>query len=304
MKISANTAPAEKLAVLFFIHGGGFVEGCGSDSLYGPDFIIEKGTILVTINYRVGILGFLSLNSNSISGNMGLKDQQLALQWIHANIGHFGGDNKRITIFGQSAGIQIDLYISYIFLCNFYFLKNKKKILGGASTHFHILSPESRKYFRNALAMSGAIYDYFAMSEENSHVNAAYEIAKEMGQPQSTLEQLITFLKNATVDDLTKYSTCNPFYGLAFCEFLPVIESTVWTIHMVLLLDFINFPFVLISIQEKMRRNHSLLRLSMKFTKSLRLMSMHGLATFQMYVFGGFYRCTFPLHTAKCFTQL
>lgn len=278
------------MAVLFFIHGGGFVEGCGSDFLYGPDFIIEKGTILVTINYRVGILGFLSLNSTEYSGNMGLKDQQLALKWIHANIGHFGGDNKRITIFGQSAGIQTVLYISYICLCNFFFLKNK--ILGGASTHFHILSSESRKYFRNALAMSGAIYDYFALSEENSHVNAANEIAKEMGQPQFTSEQLIKFLKSANVNDLTKYSTCNPLNALIFCEFLPVIESTVWITHIVFWLDFINIVFVLISIQEKMRRNHSLLRLSMKFTKSLRLMLMHGLATFQMYVFDGCLRQT------------
>ena len=89
---------------MFFIHGGGYLEGTSDDFFFGPDFIIEKQTILVTFNYRLGALGFLSLNSAEYSGNMGLKDQQLALKWIHSNIHNFGGDSKRITIFGHSAG--------------------------------------------------------------------------------------------------------------------------------------------------------------------------------------------------------
>ncbi|XP_031637231.1 esterase B1-like [Contarinia nasturtii] len=123
-----------KLAVLFFIHGGGYTEGSYHDSIFGPDFIVEKETILVTINYRLGAFGFLSLDSPEYSGNMGLKDQQLALKWIHANIGRFGGDNKRITVFGQSAG--------------------------GSATNYHMLSAESRKYFRNGILMSGSAFNY------------------------------------------------------------------------------------------------------------------------------------------------
>lgn len=96
--------PGEKLAVLFFIHGGGYVEGSSNDYFYGPDFIVEKHTILVTMNYRLGLLGFLSLDTPEYSGNMGLKDQQLALKWVNSNIGRFGGDNKRVTVFGESAG--------------------------------------------------------------------------------------------------------------------------------------------------------------------------------------------------------
>lgn len=92
------------MAVLFFIHGGSYRVGSGDDFFFGPDFIVEKQTILVTINYRLGPFGFLSLNSSEYSGNMGLKDQQLALKWVHDNIEHFGGDSQRITIFGQSAG--------------------------------------------------------------------------------------------------------------------------------------------------------------------------------------------------------
>lgn len=85
-----------------YIYGGGFVDGF-SDEL-GPDFMIEKCIILATMNYRVGSLGFLSLALPEYSGNMGLKDQQLALQWIHENIDAFGGNNKLITIYGHSAG--------------------------------------------------------------------------------------------------------------------------------------------------------------------------------------------------------
>ena len=96
--------PTEKLAVLFYIHGGAFVGGSSNDDLFGPDFIVEKQTILVTVNYRLGVLGFLSLDSPEYSGNMGLKDQQLALKWINKNIERFGGDSKHITVFGHRAG--------------------------------------------------------------------------------------------------------------------------------------------------------------------------------------------------------
>lgn len=103
----------EKLAVLFFIHGGGYTEGSSNDIFYGPDFIIEKDTILVTFNYRLGPLGFLSLGSAEYSGNMGLKDQQLALKWTHANIDRFDGDNQRITILGHSAGKFVNCLLSF-----------------------------------------------------------------------------------------------------------------------------------------------------------------------------------------------
>lgn len=89
---------------MFHIHGGGYNEGSGNNYVFGPDFLLENRVIVVTINYRLGVLGFLSLGLREYSGNMGLKDQQLALKWIFENINQFDGDNERITIFGQSAG--------------------------------------------------------------------------------------------------------------------------------------------------------------------------------------------------------
>lgn len=95
---------SKKLPVFFFIYGGGFSEGTGDNDLHGPDFFMEQDVILVTFNYRLGVFGFMSLGDDVYSGNMGLKDQHLALKWTHDNIESFGGDKNQITIGGHSAG--------------------------------------------------------------------------------------------------------------------------------------------------------------------------------------------------------
>lgn len=103
--VPANLKSDEKLPVMFWIHGGGFYDWSGNDQLFGPDFLIEKRVILVTFNYRLGMFGFLSLGTPEYSGNMGMKDQQLALKWVYENIERFSGDATRITMFGESAGV-------------------------------------------------------------------------------------------------------------------------------------------------------------------------------------------------------
>lgn len=100
-------APAirnKPLPVMVFIHGGGFAIGSGGKSLYGPSFLIKHDVILVTFNYRLGVLGFLCLGIKEAPGNAAIKDQIAALRWVKKNIGAFGGDPDNITIFGQSAG--------------------------------------------------------------------------------------------------------------------------------------------------------------------------------------------------------
>ncbi|MCI9149268.1 MAG: carboxylesterase family protein [Lachnospiraceae bacterium] len=110
LNIWAPDQTGEKLPVAFWIHGGGFGGGYGSEMEFDGEAYCSRGVILVTVNYRVGIFGFLAhpwLTAESrqgISGNYGILDQIAALNWVWENIEAFGGDPENITVFGQSAG--------------------------------------------------------------------------------------------------------------------------------------------------------------------------------------------------------
>ena len=84
--------PAEPLPVMLFVHGGGYFAGSGGAGIYGPEFLMDHGVILVTVNYRLGPLGWLSLGDSVMPGNLGLWDILLASQFTKARIIHFGGD--------------------------------------------------------------------------------------------------------------------------------------------------------------------------------------------------------------------
>ncbi|KAL4807439.1 Alpha/Beta hydrolase protein [Aspergillus unguis] len=105
---SAKTFSKEdKKAVLLFIHGGGFTEGAGSIGFYdGSNLVRDQGDVLVvTFNYRLNVFGYPNAPGLERSEqNVGLLDQRLAVEWVHANIANFGGDPDRILLFGQSAG--------------------------------------------------------------------------------------------------------------------------------------------------------------------------------------------------------
>ncbi|MFL9843277.1 carboxylesterase/lipase family protein [Flavobacterium rhizosphaerae] len=100
----------EKLPVLVYFYGGGFVAGDGSEYRYDGESLAQKGIVTVTLNYRLGIFGFFSHpgltkeSPNHASGNYGLLDQNAALKWVKENIASFGGDPDKITIAGESAG--------------------------------------------------------------------------------------------------------------------------------------------------------------------------------------------------------
>ena len=97
----------KKRAVLFFIHGGSFAGGAGSDPEYDGTSLAKSGdVVVVTVNYRLGVLGFLDFSflGEDFSPNCGLSDIVAALAWVHGNIEAFGGDPENITVFGQSAG--------------------------------------------------------------------------------------------------------------------------------------------------------------------------------------------------------
>ncbi len=130
--VPKNTAPNANLPVMVWFHGGGFNVGESDD--YDPDKWVAHGRIVVTLNYRLGFLGFLATSGLSEEPhpqvNYGVMDQRAALQWVQTNISAFGGDPKNTTILGQSAG--------------------------GASVVTHLVSPGSAGLFQNALIESGS----------------------------------------------------------------------------------------------------------------------------------------------------
>lgn len=90
--------------VMVWVHGGSFTGGSGDSWLYGPDHLVNSGVVVVTINYRLGVLGFLSTGDAAAQGNWAMKDVVESLRWVRNNIARFGGNPNAVTIFGESAG--------------------------------------------------------------------------------------------------------------------------------------------------------------------------------------------------------
>ncbi|EDS26070.1 juvenile hormone esterase [Culex quinquefasciatus] len=116
--------------VLVFIHGGSFQLGSASFEFSGADLLVEKETIVISVNYRLNVLGFLHYPPYNITGNYGLKDQQAAMMWINQYVKFFGGDPNRVTLMGQSAG--------------------------AAAVSYHLYSDRSRGLFQQAALLSGS----------------------------------------------------------------------------------------------------------------------------------------------------
>ncbi len=107
--VPANAKAKARLPVMFWIHGGGFYGGASNEPRHNGDFLPQQGVVLVTMNYRLGVFGFLATSdlakeAGGAAGNYGLMDMIAALQWVKTNIGNFGGDPGNVTIFGESAG--------------------------------------------------------------------------------------------------------------------------------------------------------------------------------------------------------
>lgn len=108
LNLWAPLGPAERLPVLVFVHGGAFLSGAGSSRLYDGASLARRGAVVVTFNYRLGVLGFLGHEGLRLPGgacaNWGLADQLAALGWVADHVTAFGGDPGNVTVFGESAG--------------------------------------------------------------------------------------------------------------------------------------------------------------------------------------------------------
>lgn len=157
----------EDLPVLVYFYGGGFVAGDGSEPRYDGESMAQKGIVVVTVNYRLGIFGFFShpeLSAESEykgSGNYGLLDQNLALKWVQDNIEAFGGDPKKVTIAGESAG--------------------------SISVSYQMASPLSKDLIAGAIGESGAgIHPTLAPMALEEAEAVGKEFAEKAGYPSLT----------------------------------------------------------------------------------------------------------------------
>ncbi|XP_063831173.1 juvenile hormone esterase-like [Ostrinia nubilalis] len=135
----ASTNCTGGLPILVFIHAGGWVCGSGDADFNGPEYLVSRGVIIITFNYRLDFLGFLSLNTSKIPGNNGLRDMVTLLRWVQANAAYFGGNPADVTLAGLSAG--------------------------SGSVHLLTLSPAAVGLFNRAFLMSGvAVQSFYSAS--------------------------------------------------------------------------------------------------------------------------------------------
>lgn len=164
--------------VIVFIHGGGFRTGSGSLEA-GPRYLMDRDIVYANINYRLGALGFLATGTNEVPGNMGMKDQVLALKWIKANIQHFGGNPNKITISGMSAG--------------------------GFSVTSLMVSPMAENLFHGVITHSGAIA--FPMGMRGEYLELAKFIATQVGCTSDNTEDFVTCLRMVKILFVTTLSS-------------------------------------------------------------------------------------------------
>ncbi|XP_070500358.1 esterase B1-like [Chironomus tepperi] len=203
-----NLKPEKPTPVMVWIHGGGFFVGSSKTDTYGPDYFMQEDIIFVSFNYRLGVLGFLSLEDESLGvpGNNGLKDQIFALKWIKRNIANFGGDPNNITIFGESAG--------------------------GASVHMLSISEQSKGLYQRAIAMSGtSLCQTWGLIPQSTCRKHAERLAEKLGWTGQSGDQksLLDFLEKPSADEIVKVTNdlLTPEeklkYGF-YSPFTPVVE--------------------------------------------------------------------------------
>ncbi|XP_056632196.1 juvenile hormone esterase-like [Diorhabda sublineata] len=181
-------------AVIIWIHGGRFFSGNASYEYANPENFLDEDLVVVSIQYRLGVFGFLSTEDLNCPGNFGLKDQVLALEWVQKNIRHFGGDKKNVTIFGQSAG--------------------------AISVALHSTSEKSKGLFKGAIMNSGVSISSLALTR--NALKTAYTIGSSPTSTKLLVQRLKTMDYRSLQLESNSVVMSNP--GLFELPFGPVIE--------------------------------------------------------------------------------
>ncbi|XP_039453743.1 esterase B1-like [Culex pipiens pallens] len=189
-----GTSKPTKLPVLVYIHGGSFVNGYSGLGLWkGADLLIDKGVIVVSINYRLKVLGFLRHPEFNITGNFGLKDQRAALQWIQKYIHLFGGDPARVTLMGHSAG--------------------------GASVIYHLYAEPSKGLFQQVISLGGTMIAPWALNYKPKGISA--ELMRRLNVTSLEELQAIDY-KELFFDDRFDFSW---YFTMIHDGFVPTLED-------------------------------------------------------------------------------
>ncbi|EDO47241.1 predicted protein, partial [Nematostella vectensis] len=189
-----NTAAGAMKSVMVWIYGGGFMNG--ANRLYESSILAGEGdVIVVVVNYRVGIFGFLATGKNGLTGNYGMLDQVKSLQWVKSNIYRFGGDPGKVTIFGESAG--------------------------GASVGLLMLSPLANGLFRSAIPQSGSAPPMWAFSDYTHAREKASSFGKVIGC--ADLENMVECLKDKNFTQIVEATNKIKYTGGAHIS--PVIDG-------------------------------------------------------------------------------
>ncbi|XP_050024745.1 acetylcholinesterase-like isoform X1 [Dermacentor andersoni] len=203
------TNPGSRRPVLVWIHGGAFTFGSANmANTSGVVLAALRDVVVVSMNYRLGILGFMNANSPEAPGNVGLLDQNMALKWVQRNIAHFGGDPERVTLFGESSG--------------------------SISIHAQIMSPLSQGLFNRAVLMSGTMYNLDTWDTVPESMMKANRVANLVAcsnggttELSSNAEEIVDCMRNKSADELVKAALevaapkVAPFAPTYHNEFLP-----------------------------------------------------------------------------------
>ncbi|XP_054081120.1 juvenile hormone esterase [Zeugodacus cucurbitae] len=188
-----------KKPVVVYLHPGGFYSvSAQSKNFAGPENFMDRDIVLVTLNYRLGTLGFLAVGSAEAPGNAGLKDQVEALRWIQSHISHFGGDPNSVTLFGYSAG--------------------------SFSIGLHMMSPMSKGLFHRGIMMSASPLGQFDYESRQKRLSDRQ--AELLNCPKEPASDLVKCLKKKPMMDfVTTSAQMFDFNWNPILNWLPVIEE-------------------------------------------------------------------------------
>ena len=186
-----------RLPVLVYIHGGAFLGGTAIT--FNSDILALYGVVVVVIQYRLGPFGFLTTGDSAAPGNFGMLDQIEALKWVKENIENFGGNPRKVTIFGESAG--------------------------GSSVSLHLLSPLSEGLFHQAIAESGVDLCPFAIQPISSGLRFAKDLAQKLNCATSDHSVMIACILEKKDTDIQKASESIRYLFTDYFPWEPVVDN-------------------------------------------------------------------------------